>query len=1317
MRSHLFQQQVVDLFYKPTATDVAVCVIRRIQMLRNLFLAVMLLSCLAINSFANTIETAKDLTIGSPFTDALTTGEKAIYYKFTLSEAGYVAVNLKHASNGNGNSFWKVKVQSSDTLKEYLFMNNTGINTDHTKYVGLPAGTYLVQVTQGDYYDDRNYTLTVSSTPGNYEIEKNDSIADSQTIVLGTSYTGNLETYSSGIDYYKFSLSEAGYVAVNLKHVSNGNGNSFWKVKVQSSDTLKEYLFMNNTGNNTDHTKYVGLPAGTYLVQVTQGDYYDDRNYTLTVSSTPGNYEIEKNDSIADSQTIVLGTSYTGNLETYSIGTDIDYYKFTLSEAGYVTVNFKHASNGNGNSFWKERVLSSDGLTEYLFLDTPGSAVDQTKSVGLPAGTYLVKVSQGDYGSDIDYKLTVALVPDTTAPTISNSTPANGTTNVPLSTPVTITFSEAIDPATISTAKLLKLGNISVPGTGTFNTGTTVYTFTPSVPLSFNTTYSYTVAGVKDVSGNILTAPYSASFTTIAKPVNVIIPTISLALSSSSTLISNSSAVTLSGVMGAGANKLTDQPITITITTPETSVVTIPLTSDSNGAFSVNLRSHLGLAGRYTIQAAAGTVTTSTDTAITTIAPANSSPVVLRVLDQNGKAIIVVGSIASGEGKENHAKTAERVKRALLARGFVEGDITTIASMPGNSGKQALADALAASKIAISAKPASLHLILIDHGDKEKFHLDSEVLTPAELGALLDTFETGLPLQALDQSRYITIGACYSGSFIPLIAKNGRTVITSAKDNEQSFRGPLEPDEIRSGEYFIDEFYGTLKKGASIRDAFNTATATTATYSRRGGIVSSFGDRPLQNPLISIDGAIGATWLPTGYDDNAPETLYLGSGADSAYNPGGMVPKDRTAKIEAIFLTNTATSAVISTGSSADQKAWFEVRAPSNKLAQTGGSNQLDVVLPRIFMTWDTVTGTWSSAYSGFYEFGSYNIITYQQGGDGEIARKNFTLYRNRPGNLTPAAALQLTPANNAEVESTLVPIWNVVTDPDNDMVSYNLIVSISADMANPVLVKEGLTDSYAVIVFEDGLMDLTTYYWQVWSIDSYGATAKSAVRSFKTDNKNGLPGLIKGYIRDADGNPISNATITFGSGRFTKTLANGGYIILTDPGSCSLAITAPGYQAKTVNLYTTPGTVLSNDMLLIPVAQVVRNITTNIAGLGLGFTDCPATIADGASITCRIQPGAGYKLRSISGCGGIQSGNQFAITAVTSDCTVTTAFNSLIQYGDCDHDGQVTISEVQSSINMFLGLKSIEACVDFDNNGMVAISEVQKVINSFLGM
>ena len=373
----------------------------------------MLCSFFANTVSANTAATASPLSIGTPVVDALTTGEVTKYYQFTLSQPGHVGMNFTHESNGSGNSYWQATVQSADGLTSYLFATIAGTATDTTKYVGLPAGTYLVKVTQGSYLGVSDYTLTINTTPGNFEQEKNDTVNTANVVDLGAAYTGNLETMTSGadVDYYKFTLSQPGYVGMNFKHEAIDSGSSYWESTVQSADGLKSFLTTSIAGTATDTTKYVGLPAGTYLVKVTQGSYRTDMDYTLTVTTGPGTYEQEKNDTIGSATPIALGIPYTGNLETLPSGFDVDYYKFTLSQPGYVGVNFKHEAISSGSSYWDSTVQSADGLTSYLTTGIAGTATDTTKYLGLPAGTYLVKVTQGSYKYGMDYTLTVTTTP------------------------------------------------------------------------------------------------------------------------------------------------------------------------------------------------------------------------------------------------------------------------------------------------------------------------------------------------------------------------------------------------------------------------------------------------------------------------------------------------------------------------------------------------------------------------------------------------------------------------------------------------------------------------------------------------------------------------------------------------------------------------------------------------------------------------------------------------------------------------------------------------------------------------------------------
>jgi len=126
---------------------------------------------------------------------------------------------------------------------------------------------------------------------------------------------------------------------------------------------------------------------------------------------------------------------------------------------------------------------------------------------------------------------TTGTAPDTTAPTVIGTLHDNGETNVPINTKVGATFSEALDPLTVTTATFtLKQGTTSVLGTITYSNVSAV--FVPANNLAYNTVYTVTITtGVKDLAGNAMAAPYTLSWTTgtaldtTAPTVNSAIPT------------------------------------------------------------------------------------------------------------------------------------------------------------------------------------------------------------------------------------------------------------------------------------------------------------------------------------------------------------------------------------------------------------------------------------------------------------------------------------------------------------------------------------------------------------------------------------------------------------------------------------------------------------------------------------------------------------------------------------------------------------------------------------------------------------------------
>ncbi|MEQ1836866.1 MAG: ice-binding family protein [Candidatus Nitrotoga sp.] len=104
---------------------------------------------------------------------------------------------------------------------------------------------------------------------------------------------------------------------------------------------------------------------------------------------------------------------------------------------------------------------------------------------------------------------------DITPPTVSSTIPADAATGVALNANITATFSEAMDPLTITTTTYtLKQGTTAITGVVT-SPSTTTATFNPNANLTAGLVYTATVTtGVKDLAGNALAATKTWSFTT-----------------------------------------------------------------------------------------------------------------------------------------------------------------------------------------------------------------------------------------------------------------------------------------------------------------------------------------------------------------------------------------------------------------------------------------------------------------------------------------------------------------------------------------------------------------------------------------------------------------------------------------------------------------------------------------------------------------------------------------------------------------------------------------------------------------------------------
>lgn len=127
-------------------------------------------------------------------------------------------------------------------------------------------------------------------------------------------------------------------------------------------------------------------------------------------------------------------------------------------------------------------------------------------------------------GSANDFTFTTGTASSTAAPQVTGVSPANGATSIPTNAQVMVQFNEPVNAARLS-GVTLSLGGTPVNITKVLSNGNQTLTLIPALPLSANSSYTVTVSGVQDLSGNLLASPITATFTTSAGA-NLISPSV-----------------------------------------------------------------------------------------------------------------------------------------------------------------------------------------------------------------------------------------------------------------------------------------------------------------------------------------------------------------------------------------------------------------------------------------------------------------------------------------------------------------------------------------------------------------------------------------------------------------------------------------------------------------------------------------------------------------------------------------------------------------------------------------------------------------------
>ncbi len=347
----------------------------------------------------------------------------------------------------------------------------------------------------------RDASQTLVSTTVTYDMLTNTAtLLPSSPLTYSTIYTATVQGGAGGItdtagnplasDYsWSFTtMAEPSSTAQSLwdnsttPSIVSENDTSAVELGVKFQSNVSGYItalrFYKAAANTGIHVGNLWSAGGTLLASV-----------TFANETSSGWQEMPLPTPVAITANTTFVASYHTNVGRYSA--NVAYF----ASSGFDNPPLRALTNGENG-----------GNGVYLY--GPGGFPDQTWNAT-------------NYWVDVVFNTT--LEPDTTPPAISTTQPTNGATNVNTATAVTVTFSEAMNPATINstTFGLKDAANMPVPASVTYNPATKAAILTPTAALANSMVYTASViggsSGVTDLAGNPLASDRIWSFTTVAQ--------------------------------------------------------------------------------------------------------------------------------------------------------------------------------------------------------------------------------------------------------------------------------------------------------------------------------------------------------------------------------------------------------------------------------------------------------------------------------------------------------------------------------------------------------------------------------------------------------------------------------------------------------------------------------------------------------------------------------------------------------------------------------------------------------------------------------
>ena len=211
-------------------------------------------------------DTAKKISLNT--TTACMGSGRAVYYKFTINEPGYIESVIEHEYD-SASFTCKLYDEPQDDKGHICFsVSERESIISRSDKIGLDVGTYYLLISSQYGNGDLQFDLTVNFTPANdWERERNDNVVTANALKIGKTMYGTIGYYKR--DYFKFEIPSDGMYKLSMTHDYSDRSYGI-DAEIETYDGTEEkrvdIMFCYNDYGQTSQT--FSLSAGTYYLRL-----------------------------------------------------------------------------------------------------------------------------------------------------------------------------------------------------------------------------------------------------------------------------------------------------------------------------------------------------------------------------------------------------------------------------------------------------------------------------------------------------------------------------------------------------------------------------------------------------------------------------------------------------------------------------------------------------------------------------------------------------------------------------------------------------------------------------------------------------------------------------------------------------------------------------------------------------------------------------------------------------------------------------------------------------------------------------------------